>query len=74
MTKYKNAHSLMTSQTGFGISAQDQKDGIKTLADKQHALCPYYSLLDALFGQRQIQHSVIAEVGAWARQVTAFLL
>jgi hypothetical protein len=47
MTKYKNVHSLMTSQTGFAITAQDEKEGIETLTDKQNALCPAYRRLDA---------------------------
>jgi hypothetical protein len=38
---------------GFGLTANDLTQGIKTIEEKLNHLCPYFDELDKLFGGRQ---------------------
>ena len=50
-SKYWKAHILSCS-TGFGLTDKDQKAGIHTVAEKLESICPFYSEMDSLFGNR----------------------
>jgi hypothetical protein len=39
--------------TGFGITDQNRKDNITTTEMLKDSLCPFYSRMDALYGERQ---------------------
>ena len=38
--------------TGFGLTPQDEKAGIKTIEDKLDNMCPHYSAMNNLMGHR----------------------
>ena len=40
-------------RTGFGISEEDEVLNIRTIEEKLEHMCPYFSKMDVLFGDRQ---------------------
>ena len=49
--KYKKAHTKLLS-TGFGVTSEDRKAGINTIAQKLDNMCPLYKEMNKLLGQR----------------------
>ena len=50
-TKYRKAH-LLASSTGFGLTEEDEKKGIKSIFEKLDSMCPYYNKREELFGSQ----------------------
>ncbi|KAI9345886.1 hypothetical protein DFJ73DRAFT_761485 [Zopfochytrium polystomum] len=51
-TKYTETKKT-TSETGYGLTPKDFQQGINSIEAKRESLCPYYSLLDTLYGNRE---------------------
>ncbi|KAI9342321.1 hypothetical protein BDR26DRAFT_894738 [Obelidium mucronatum] len=63
ITRYKKARSD-ADQTGFGVTETDVNRGIETIEEKLEHMCPQYSRLDKLYGERvNINPVAVAECG-----------
>ena len=63
--KYKVAKKMSSpGSTGFGITEEDRRKGIYTMAEKLEKICPFYNHMDAVFGSRQnITPACVLETG-----------
>jgi hypothetical protein len=52
LKNYKEA-ARESHRTGFGISEEDEVLNIRTIEEKLEHMCPYFSKMDVLFGDRQ---------------------
>ena len=66
--KYQSTYLLYQS-SGFGLTEDDKMKGIQIVMDKLNHLCPYYDLMDQLFGKKANitpWHSLMPNVPTWS--------